>query len=36
MTRVLALVLSVLALSGCESGGLYASTADQSYAAPAY
>ena len=36
MTRVLALALSLLALAGCKSGGLYASTADQSYATSTY
>ena len=36
MTRVLAILLSMLALAGCESGGLYASTSDGSYASDNY
>lgn len=36
MTRTIAILLSILALSACESGGLYASTSDNSYAAASY
>ena len=36
MTRALAILLSVLALAGCESGSLYASTSDAAYSHPQY
>lgn len=36
MTRIFAILLSVLALAGCESGGLYASTSDSSYGSDRY
>jgi len=36
MTRTFAILLSILALSACESGGLYASTSDSGYASAAY
>ncbi len=36
MTRAIAILLSVLALAGCESGGLYASTSDAAYSTPSY
>ncbi len=36
MTRVIAITLSMLALAGCESGGLYASSSDNSYASTSY
>ncbi len=36
MKRTIAILLSILALSACESGGLYASTSDSSYASTNY
>ncbi len=36
MTRTIAILLSILALSACESGGLYASTSGESYASTSY
>ncbi len=36
MTRTIAILLSILALSACESGGLYASTSGGSYASTSY
>ena len=36
MTRITAILLSLLALSGCESGGLYASTSDSAYTGTGY
>ena len=36
MTRTIAILLSILALSGCESGGLYYSSSGGSYASTGY